>query len=936
MRTQLRSFSAAGLPAGILLLTAFAAPLAGQWHPAGRDARLGPMLDDGLATYGTPQLTLRVVRSSGTAAGLEPRASREQFDFIPAELLAARSTDGYYHLGDLDLQLRAGSQSEWKGYSTALHRSPVRVLPPEPGELLREDLEPAFPADFPLKVVRVWAVADGKLVLRFLLKNPGRGPVEIGALGIPLIFDNILSGKNLAEAHAVCSFSDPSIALDAGYVQVTRLNGHGPALLVVPDGKTPFEAYNPIRGPHGRSPKPELFEDLTPRNMTFEGFYEWMVASAAYQQKEWKHAEPWNRATSIVLKPGEERAVGLRFLVADSIRDIEETLAQNHRPVAVGIPGYILPEDIVGHLFLKYSQPVKTLEVEPAGAIDIRPAGITEHGWRRFLVQGKTWGRARLTITYRDGLKETVQYRVIKPATEAIDDLGRFLFTRQWFHHADDPFHRSPSVMSYDREANAIVTEDSRVWIAGLSDEAGAGSWLAAAMKEYEHPDKQQVEQFEQFIDGVLWGHLQFADGPKKFGVRKSLFYYQPDKLPAGYYRKDLDWSSWESWNEEASEDVGRSYDYPHVVAAYWVLYRLARDHQGLVTHHDWKWYLGQAYETSMAMTHYAHDLAQFGQMEGDIFLAVLDDLEREAMTAQASALESAMRARAGVWQKEPYPFGSEMPWDSTGQEEVYAWARRFGMNDKAQVTLDAITGYMPAIPSWGYNGSARRYWDFLYGGKVERLERQLHHYGSGLNAIPVLDAYRRNPEDLYLLRIGWGGTMGAISGIDQDGFASAAFHSYPDMMRFDPYSGDYGPNFFGHAWTTATYVAKDPEFGWLAFGANLRAEGNRITIDPRDSLRQRIYLAPLALWLTLDSGHLDRVVFDSDTKTVEVQLAAADAYTPTALLRIEQTAHIDGVGAIVPEEKLATDRGAFAVPLGPSGATLHFKSQQESQHAQR
>jgi hypothetical protein len=246
-------------------------------------------------------------------------------------------------------------------------------------------------------------------------------------------------------------------------------------------------------------------------------------------------------------------------------------------------------------------------------------------------------------------------------------------------------------------------------------------------------------------------------------------------------------------------------------------------------------------------------------------------------------------------------------------------------MNDKAQVTLDAITGYMPAIPNWGYNGSARRYWDFLYGGKVQRLERQLHHYGSGINAIPVLDAFRRDPRDLYLLRIGYGGTMGAISGIDQDGFASAAFHSYPDMMRFDPYSGDYGPNFFGHAWTTATYVVKDPEFGWLAFGGNLKLEGNRVKIDPRDSFRQRIFIAPLAMWLTLDSGRLDEVTFGSATNDVEVHLAPGDAYTPSALMRMEQTARVYGIGHLVPKETFAIQRGAWVVPLGPSGATLHF-----------
>ena len=911
------------------VLAAACACAVAQWHPAGRDARLGSMLDEGLATYRTPELTLRLVRSSGTVAALEPKGGNG-FDFTPSELLAARSIDGYYHLGDVDLRLRETGTQEWRGYSTALERHPVKTLPTGAGELRRDDLRPTLPADFPLQLTRSWAVVDGRLALRFVIKNSGPRAIEIGALGIPLIFDNILSGKNLEEAHAACSFSDPSIALDAGYLQVTRLNGHGPALVVIPDGKTPFEAYNPIAGPHGRAAKAELFHDLTPRSMTFEGFYEWMAASAAYEENEWKKAatnkaEQWNHATSIVLQPGQERSVGLRFLVAESIRSIEQTLADNRRPVAVGIPGYILPEDIDASLFLKYPQPVSRIGIEPAGSIDVQATGTTAHGWRRYALRGRQWGRARLTVTYADGTVETVQYQVIKPESQAIEDMGNFLFTRQWFDDRNDPFHRNPSVMSYDREANAIVAQDSRVWIGGLSDEAGAGSWLAAAMKEYGRPDKHQVEQLEEFVDNVLWGGIQFKDGAKKFGVRKSVFYYQPDKLPADFYRKDLNWGTWESWSEAASEDVGRSYNYPHVVAAYWVLYRLARDHNGLATHHDWRWYLTQAYETSMAMTRFAPDLAQFGQMEGDIFVAVLDDLRREGMTGEAAELEAAMRARAKVWQKLAFPFGSEMPWDSTGQEEVYAWTRRFGMDDKAEVTLDAITGYMPAIPSWGYNGSARRYWDFLYGGKYERLERQLHHYGSGINAIPVLDAYRRNPGDEYLLRIGYGGTMGAVSGIDQDGFASAAFHSYPDRMSFDPYSGDYGPNFFGHAWTTGTYLVSDPEFGWLVFGGNLTVSGQTVTVEPRDSFRQRVYLAPLGLWITLDSGQFERVSLNPTTNQVEVTLAAGDAFTSAALLRLEQPAQATGVGKIAPDGKFAEERGAFVIPLGDKPAVFRL-----------
>ncbi len=253
--------------------------------------------------------------------------------------------------------------------------------------------------------------------------------------------------------------------------------------------------------------------------------------------------------------------------------------------------------------------------------------------------------------------------------------------------------------MSYDRELNQIVLQDSRAWIAGLSDEGGAGSWLAVAMKQLVQPNREEIEKLQQFVDGVIDGRLQYKDGPRAFGVRKSLFYYQPDQMPPGYYRSDFDWKTWTSWSKQASEAVDRSFDYPHVAAAYWVLYHLARNNEGLVTNHTWDWYLKRAYETSVAMTNFAAGLAEFGQMEGDIFVQILEDLKNEGMTIEAARLEEAMRRRTERWKSQAYPFGSEMPWDSTGQEEVYAWTKYFGYQEKAEVTLNAIMGYDHAIP---------------------------------------------------------------------------------------------------------------------------------------------------------------------------------------------------------------------------------------------
>jgi hypothetical protein len=315
-------------------------------------------------------------------------------------------------------------------------------------------------------------------------------------------------------------------------------------------------------------------------------------------------------------------------------------------------------------------------------------------------------------------------------------------------------------------------------------------------------------------------------------------------------------------------------------------------------------------------MTKYAPELSKFGQMEGDIFVQILTDLKREGMNQQAANLESTMRARAALWKTLAYPFGSEMPWDSTGQEEVYAWTKYFGDQSKADVTLNAILGYDPAIPHWGYNGSARRYWDFIFAAKDRRLERQLHHYGSGLNAIPLLAEYREHPENFYLLRVGYGGTMGALTDIDQEGFGSVAFHGFPDMLAPDPYTGDYGPNYFGHAWNTATYIVDHPEFGWVAFGGNLEMRGQSIKVTPLDSARSRIYIAPYGLWLTLDAGKFESVELDSKTGEVRVQLSPADEFTSTARLLIDRPAKLKGVGNYAPVVTLAKERGAYVVPL--------------------
>jgi hypothetical protein len=128
-----------------------------------------------------------------------------------------------------------------------------------------------------------------------------------------------------------------------------------------------------------------------------------------------------------------------------------------------------------------------------------------------------------------------------------------------------------------------------------------------------------------------------------------------------------------------------RAYDYVHVTAAYWALYRVARNYPALVTTHTWQWYINQAVFTIQAMMSPSVGFNADGLMGETVFRLLLDDLKREGLSTNATFVEAKMKTRWTTWSTERYPFvsfsfkfwvdgphylshfrfGSEMVWDS-------------------------------------------------------------------------------------------------------------------------------------------------------------------------------------------------------------------------------------------------------------------------------
>ena len=98
------------------------------------------------------------------------------------------------------------------------------------------------------------------------------------------------------------------------------------------------------------------------------------------------------------------------------------------------------------------------------------------------------------------------------------------------------------------------------------------------------------------------------------------------------------------------------------------------------------------------------------------------------------------------------------------------------------------------------------------------------------------------------------------------------------------------------------------------------------MVVTPRDAFRQRVFLAPLGLWLTLDAGRVSRVTFNPSTRVVHVTLDPATPDAPTALLRLGQTPTGPLPAHFAPAAPLPTVRGAYAVPLSPAPVTIVLK----------
>lgn len=169
-----------------------------------------------------------------------------------------------------------------------------------------------------------------------------------------------------------------------------------------------------------------------------------------------------------------------------------------------------------------------------------------------------------------------------------------------------------------------------------------------------------------------------------------------------------------------------------------------------------------------------------------------------------------------------------------------------------------------------------------------------LHHYGSSLNSLPMIDAFIQPPTagtahadaahaahaSFHDLRIGYGGHMGVLTNIHRDGFGSMGFHAWPETLAWDGYSGDFGAGYLGHVVGSVCVLVLHERWGWLGFGGNVVEEeekkgeggggdggggmvgGVKVKVQPKDTVRRKIYVAPMGAKIEISAGVIWEFVY--------------------------------------------------------------------------
>ncbi|HET7841110.1 MAG TPA: DUF5695 domain-containing protein, partial [Terriglobia bacterium] len=467
-------------------------------------------------------------------------------------------------------------------------------------------------------------------------------------------------------------------------------------------------------------------------------------------------------------------------------------------------------------------------------------------------------GQKQVKLHYGGGRWANLFFYCIEDLEPLLKARGKFIVEREFYENSDDPFHRHHMFLPFDHKFGTTFRDADEAWEVGGSDEYGFSEPLFLALKNLYFPSAKEIATLETYVADCLFKYIQ---DPQTYDVHASLYWVK--RTPS---------SPWSHWTEERGMTTFRAYNYPHVANIYHALYRIGKQY-GLLTRKTPDEYLRMSYRTCLQWFK-TDPWGQVGVMGGANAVNILDDIEKEQWDAESKKLREVLSECNDVFVKDPYPYASEFPVDTTAHEQVYFFTRYFGNSDKAAKTLQVIKAL---------RGGDQPVW-FQYGN--DNKGGLTCWYTESTNGWALLRGFE-DTGDADMLVKGYAGIMSVQVNLLPDGMGFGNFISDPAMMDHEAQRTlDNGVAQLGYLMAAKSYVLQDPSFGIVGFGCLIKHTQDGIRITPKDGLRKRILVVPHKIDLEATRGEFDEVAL-SRGGNVEIRMSDSTGFVKKAQLKI-------------------------------------------------
>ena len=497
------------------------------------------------------------------------------------------------------------------------------------------------------------------------LKNKGSRMLELTRLGIPLLMDQLFRGDD-AFKYEQCVLRHTCLCHENAWIYWAKSCGAAPILLLKTMEDTALESF---------SVETEWVKVIPG---AFEGVY------TAYVYHETTPRFPETKTCRVA--PGESLKKAFLIGMEKEKTEAVSWLVENGGFYLESMPGMVLPCGTRAEIRI-FSR--ECLEVVAANAGD-HTGEVTGDGngyWKTWL-ELNGYGRREVQVSV-NGQSSKITFFGIEAPEQIYQKQSRFICENQWETDEKDPCYHGLLMWDMDvkKRINASCNPHGPNWYAGGSDEIGLVSGHFLSEWNVYRPSEAQIRILQDYCHDFIEDRLTEQPG---WRVHRMVPWFE----------------MFEPWSGYGADDVWRAFNYVHVINTYYNMYRIAKKYPYPWLEEPEKW-IYKAYQYAKAMFSFwmfpeGVGATQYGNMgEAVLALSLSKALAEEGYAEESAEIRGLVTAKAEFFAGKAYPYGSEMAYDSTAFEAVYAYGKTIGDERVMEKTMEVSLANRGWQPSW-------------------------------------------------------------------------------------------------------------------------------------------------------------------------------------------------------------------------------------------